>query len=105
MAKSFPLARTVICALVAFWLHRGDDDRHSGINDNRRGYRILRSSRRGENASSRKHQRQSEPGNFNESLHSESSVAIRSDFKNRTSWGVIERRGAGFLSFSSERDS
>src|SRR5690242_16197998 len=88
------------------WLHGADDDGYGGINDDgNRGHRILRSSRRRKNARRRKHQGQADSRNFGDALHSTSSVAIRKDFKNLTSWGVMASLGAGFLSFSSRKDS
>src|SRR5713226_544509 len=92
--------------LLWLWLHRSDDDGGRSISDDdRHGRRTLRRSRRRKNARRCKHQRQSQPGNLSDSLHSTSSVAIRSDFKNRTSCGVMASRGPGFLSFSSRKDS
>jgi len=123
MAMSFPFARTVICGVVSrasqspsklikfrsalglgFTVLMMIGTR--GINDDRHGLSpgTAQQQAKKKNARRRKHQAAiRNPAILDDSLHSPSSVAIRSDFRNRTSWGVMASRGAGFLSFSSKK--
>ena len=123
MSISLYCERTVTCTLLAcitypyisqfrglLRLHQcltaTDDDGCGRVHDNRRqgsdpAQRLL--ARRTARAPASL--RSVSPAMLNLSLHSRSSVAIRSDFKNRTSCGVIARRGSSFFSASCSSDS
>src|SRR5579859_8175419 len=87
-----------------FGLDRIDDDRYCGVRHNRSDDGNL-GARRGRQNSDGQQRSYAQSREFGGEFHSISSVAMRSDFRKRTSCGVMVRRAMGLRSGSWSKDS